>query len=187
MLVNEHPKQGISTQVALADGTPVAGARLDLLNGTEPAAFDGTLELAPYESCIVVLGATGSAGAQPLETKPHASTGPGRLPSLPLAPMPLASLLSLQTCTTFPRPSSPARPAHSATRPPLSWAKRSPAPSSTLARSLRPQPSPSTANPSAPVSVRLTALRSARFWPVSTRLRSTSSTPSITPSPTYSA
>lgn len=63
MLVNEHPKQGISTQIALADGTPVAGARLDLLNGTEPAAFDGTLELAPYESCIVVLGATGSAGA----------------------------------------------------------------------------------------------------------------------------
>ena len=60
---NEHPKQGISTQIALADGIPVAGARLDLLNGTDPAAFDGTLELAPYESCIVVLGATGSAGA----------------------------------------------------------------------------------------------------------------------------
>ena len=76
MLVNEHPKQGISTQVALADGTPVAGARLDLLNGTEPAAFDGTLELAPYESCIVVLGATGSAGAATVGDEAACIDGP---------------------------------------------------------------------------------------------------------------
>lgn len=76
MLVNEHPKQGISTQIALADGTPVAGARLDLLNGTEPAAFDGTLELAPYESCIVVLGATGSAGATTAGTEAACIDGP---------------------------------------------------------------------------------------------------------------
>ena len=61
MLVNEHPKQGIRTSVAFADGEPVAGARLDLLNGGEPVAFDGTLELAPYESCIVVLGGAGGA------------------------------------------------------------------------------------------------------------------------------
>lgn len=56
MLVNEHPKQGIHTHVELADGAPVHGVRLDLLNGSAPVAFDGTLELAPYESCIVVLG-----------------------------------------------------------------------------------------------------------------------------------
>lgn len=61
MLVNEHPKQGIHTHVALADGTPVRGARLDLLDGRAPVAFDGALELAPYESCIVVLGATVAA------------------------------------------------------------------------------------------------------------------------------
>lgn len=34
MLVNEHPKRVPFTQIALADSTPVAGARLDLLNGS---------------------------------------------------------------------------------------------------------------------------------------------------------
>lgn len=76
MLVNEHPKQGIHTHVELADGTPVAGVRLDLLNGSAPVAFDGTLELAPYESCIVVLGATGSADAATAKDEAACIDGP---------------------------------------------------------------------------------------------------------------
>lgn len=76
MLVNEHPKQGISTQVAFADGTSVAGVRLDLLNGSAPVAFDGALELAPYESCIVVLGAAGSASAATAKDEAACIDGP---------------------------------------------------------------------------------------------------------------
>ena len=180
MLVNEHPKQGISTQIALARASTCSTA-------PSPPPLTARSSWLPTRAASWSLGLQVPPARQPLETKPHASTGPGRLPSLPLAPMPLANLLSLQTCTTFPRPNSPARPARSATRPPLFWAKQPAALPSTLGRSLRPQPSPSTANPSAPASVRLTALRPPRFWPASTRLRSTSSTPSTTPSPTCSA
>lgn len=59
MLVNEHPRESIRCTVALARGERLRGTRLDLLNGTEPVAFDGALELEPFESCIVVLGANG--------------------------------------------------------------------------------------------------------------------------------
>ena len=56
MLVNEHPRERIACTVAFAQGDRLCGTRLDLLNSTEPVVFDGVLELAPYESCVVVLG-----------------------------------------------------------------------------------------------------------------------------------
>ena len=59
MLVNEHPRERIDCTVTLARDERLCGTRLDLLNGTDPVAFDGTLELAPFESCFVVLGADG--------------------------------------------------------------------------------------------------------------------------------
>ena len=59
MLVNEHQRESIRCTVALARGERLRGTRLDLLNGTEPVAFDGVLELEPFESCIVVLEANG--------------------------------------------------------------------------------------------------------------------------------
>lgn len=59
MLVNEHPKQEISTSLPGAHGIA-----LDLLNMTEPRAFDERLVLAPYESVIVVLGED-TAGMEP--------------------------------------------------------------------------------------------------------------------------
>lgn len=58
MLVNEHPRERIDCTVALATGERLCGTRLDLLNGIEPVAFDGALELAPFESCFVVLEAS---------------------------------------------------------------------------------------------------------------------------------
>lgn len=57
MLVNEHPRERIDCTVAFATGERLCGTRLDPLNGTEPVAFDGALELAPFESCFVVLEA----------------------------------------------------------------------------------------------------------------------------------
>lgn len=59
MLVNEHPRESIRCTVTLARGERLCGTRLDLLNGTEPVAFDGALELEPFESRIVVLGTNG--------------------------------------------------------------------------------------------------------------------------------
>lgn len=59
MLVNEHPRESIRCTVTLARGERLCGTRLDLLNGTEPVAFDGVLELEPFESCVVVLEANG--------------------------------------------------------------------------------------------------------------------------------
>ena len=163
MLVNEHPKQVSPLRLRLPTAHPLQARASTCSTAPSPPPLTARSSWLPTRAASWSLGLQVPLLWQPPKTKPHASTGPGRLPSLPLAPMPLASLLSLQTCTTFPRPSSPARPAHSATGPPLSWAKRPPAPSSTLARSLRPQPSPSTANPSAPASVRLTALRPPHF------------------------
>ena len=58
MLVNEHPRERIDCTVALATGERLCGTQLDLLNGAEPVAFDGALELAPFESCFVVLQAS---------------------------------------------------------------------------------------------------------------------------------
>ena len=59
MLVNEHPHERIDCTVKLAQGERLCGTRLDLLNGTDPVAFDGTLELAPFESCFVALETDG--------------------------------------------------------------------------------------------------------------------------------
>lgn len=59
MLVNEHPRERIGCTVKLAQGERLCGTRLDLLNGTDPVAFDGTLELAPFESCFVALETDG--------------------------------------------------------------------------------------------------------------------------------
>lgn len=59
MLVNEHPHERINCTVKLAQGERLCGTRLDLLNGTDPVAFDGTLELAPFESCLVALETDG--------------------------------------------------------------------------------------------------------------------------------
>ena len=59
MLVNEHPREHISCTVSLPQGERLCGTRLDLLNGTDPVAFDGALELESFESCIVVLGTNG--------------------------------------------------------------------------------------------------------------------------------
>ena len=55
MLVNEHPRERISCTVSLPSGERLCGTCLDLLNGTEPVAFDGALELAPAESCFIAL------------------------------------------------------------------------------------------------------------------------------------
>ena len=55
MLVNEHPRERISCTVSLPSGERLRGTHLDLLNGTVPVAFDGTLELAPFESCFIAL------------------------------------------------------------------------------------------------------------------------------------
>ena len=76
MLVNEHPRERISCRIALPDGAPVAGARLDLLNGTAPVAFDGSLELSGSESCIVVLGATAPAAKPGEPVAAYELTGP---------------------------------------------------------------------------------------------------------------
>lgn len=55
MLVNEHPRESICCTVSLPQDKCLCGTRLDLLNSTKPVAFDGVLELAPYESCVVVV------------------------------------------------------------------------------------------------------------------------------------
>lgn len=60
MLVNEHPRESICCTVSLPQDKCLCGTRLDLLNSTKPVAFDGVLELAPYESCVVVLEASGA-------------------------------------------------------------------------------------------------------------------------------
>lgn len=54
MLVNEHPCEPLAADLAV-DGRPLTGVRLDVLNGSR-APFSGHLELAPYESCVVVAG-----------------------------------------------------------------------------------------------------------------------------------
>ncbi|MFR7733951.1 MAG: hypothetical protein ACLU7D_11725 [Collinsella sp.] len=60
MLVNEHPRESICCTVSLPQDKCLCGTRLDLLNSTKPVAFDGVPELAPYESCVVVLEASGA-------------------------------------------------------------------------------------------------------------------------------
>lgn len=62
MLVNEHPRESICCTVSLPQGERLRGTCLDLLNGTESVAFDGVLELAPFESCVVVLRADDEVG-----------------------------------------------------------------------------------------------------------------------------
>lgn len=66
--VNEHPHEALRTElrVRTTDGalTPLTGARVDVLNGEEEA-FAGALELAPYESCLIVAGAEAATTGAP--------------------------------------------------------------------------------------------------------------------------
>jgi hypothetical protein len=55
-LVNEHPKQGIRTKVYLPGKGALTGAAYDVVNEGAARAFDGELELAPYESVLVAVG-----------------------------------------------------------------------------------------------------------------------------------
>ncbi len=55
-LVNEHPKLGIHTTVSLPGEGALMGAAYDVVNEGASAAFDGVLDLAPYESVLVVVG-----------------------------------------------------------------------------------------------------------------------------------
>ncbi len=66
-LVNEHPKQAIHTKVYLPGEGALAGAAYDVVNEGAPVAFDGMLDLAPYESVLVVVGESvdSVAGAAP--------------------------------------------------------------------------------------------------------------------------
>lgn len=57
MFFNEHPHREVRCRVTLPGGDAVEGVRLDLLNGGTDTGFDGMLELAGGESCVVVLGA----------------------------------------------------------------------------------------------------------------------------------
>lgn len=77
MLVNEHPRESICCTVSLPQGKRLCGTRLDLLNGTEPVAFGGVLELAPYESCVVILGVSS-------EVEPANCTDASTCPTLAL-------------------------------------------------------------------------------------------------------
>ena len=64
--VNEYPRTALATTLSArgADGAlhELRGIRIDVLNGAE-TAFDGALELAPYESCLIVAGAKAEAAA----------------------------------------------------------------------------------------------------------------------------
>ena len=106
--VNEHPKQGVSTRVL-----GLSGARFDVLNGSEGVAFDGALELGPYESCLVVAGAVAASAAAPAG-RAAAVAGPWTVayavptaypefgPAQPLdALADLSGSLYPQTCGTF--------------------------------------------------------------------------------------
>ena len=95
MLVNEHPHERIDCTVKLAQGERLCGTRLDLLNGTDPVAFDGTLELAPFESCFVALETDGRLESGTARTRfqrcsPSTSTDLGPSPS----PLPAAEPLA---------------------------------------------------------------------------------------------
>ncbi len=70
-LVNEHPKQAIHTTVALPGAGALTGAAYDVVNQAAARAFTGELELAPYESVLVVVGEkpAAAAGATPLANK----------------------------------------------------------------------------------------------------------------------
>lgn len=64
--VNEHPRTALATTLSVRDADSalreLRGVRIDVLNGGE-TAFDGALELAPYESCLIVAGAKADAAA----------------------------------------------------------------------------------------------------------------------------
>ena len=64
--VNEHPRAALATELSVrgADGelAPLTGVRHDVLNGGS-TSFDGALALAPYESCLIVAGATADVSA----------------------------------------------------------------------------------------------------------------------------
>ncbi|MFQ7392303.1 MAG: glycosyl hydrolase [Collinsella aerofaciens] len=88
MLVNEHPRESICCTVALARGERLCGTRLDLLNGTEPVAFDGALELAPFESCVVVLEASGAIEPADCTDTSTCNARPRHQPLLDRRPLP---------------------------------------------------------------------------------------------------
>lgn len=54
---NESPVSAVKTVLADSDGNALTGASFDVLNETVGEAFDGTLELEPYEARLIVLGA----------------------------------------------------------------------------------------------------------------------------------
>lgn len=68
--VNEHPRTALTTTLSARGADSVLrelrGVRIDVLNGIE-TAFGGTLELAPYESCLIVAGAQTENAVSSLE------------------------------------------------------------------------------------------------------------------------
>ncbi len=67
-LVNEHPKQAIRTKVYLPGAGALTGAAYDVVNEGAARPFAGELELAPYESVLVVVGEEPEGVAAPLTT-----------------------------------------------------------------------------------------------------------------------
>ncbi|WP_322154237.1 hypothetical protein [Paratractidigestivibacter sp.] len=67
-LVNEHPKQAISTTVELPGEGALKGAAFDVVNEGAARAFCGRLDLAPYESVLVVVGEKAAGEATDVET-----------------------------------------------------------------------------------------------------------------------
>ncbi len=65
-LVNEHPKQAIRTKVYLPAAGALTGAAYDVVNEGAARPFAGELELAPYESALVVVGEEPEGAAAPL-------------------------------------------------------------------------------------------------------------------------
>ncbi len=65
-LVNEHPKQAIRTKVYLPCAGALTGAAYDVVNEGAARPFAGELELAPYESALVVVGEEPEGAAAPI-------------------------------------------------------------------------------------------------------------------------
>ncbi len=192
MLVNEHPHECIDCTAKLAQGERLCGTRLDLLNGTDPVAFDGTLELAPFESCFVALETNGK-----LESGDGADMGSGdalaidingrrRSPSPLPAAEPLAPRRNSSTCAISRPSDSPMHAGRSAIARCSSWRTTLPMPQSTWEMSTKSRRLRSTDTHSAHASVRPIALPSTRLLPARTNSPSTSSTRSIMRFPTSS-
>ena len=70
-LVNEHPKQGISTKVYLPGKGALTGAAYDVVNEGAARAFNGELDLAPYESVLVIVGQEVKGSSTPDANEPQ--------------------------------------------------------------------------------------------------------------------